>query len=595
MNGKFYRFDNFLLDTQTKQLFYKNKSINLSYKSFDILLYLIQNPGRIVTKEEIFQSVWTDSFVEENNLPVHVSALRRVLGEKRGDSRFIKTVSGRGYSFIANVEEIDKLPIIVSTLPRKIASGSEDELSDTLTSIAILPFTSENKTADFEYLAGGITQSLIDSLSQLPKLKVMAYTAVKNYQNFELNLQEIGFQLGVDKILYGTIIEFKNNLEISVELINAADKSYLWGTQYNCQFADVFAVKQEISLVIAEKLKLRLKESDKSNLAKPQTSDSDAYKLYLKGNFIMDDFASHNDRRKRLSLALSFFQQSIKKDPQFAPTYAAVGRVYFFLFHNDFISRGEALTECRTALHLALNLNPRLSEAFVLKGMLQMFLEFDFREAEVSLIRAIELNPSNAYAYHMQSLLYLLLSKFDEAIFLQNKAIQLDPTSMAYNCGLINRFYYTKNFNKALVQAEETIELNERSGPAYLMLSLAYIELGLFDEAIKYSQKAFDNSPTEEVFLAQSYIYAVAGNESKARDILSRIQANQEFQKSSYLFVALVYNALGETDRALDYAEKGFEKEVIDVHTYMIKFDPRFRHLCEQPRFASLLQKLEEK
>lgn len=595
MNGKFYRFDSFLLNTKTKQLFDKNKSVNLSYKSADILLYLVRNSGRIVTKEELFQTVWTDSFVEENNLPVHVSALRRVLGEKRGDSRFIKTISGRGYSFIADVEEVNSQAFGASTSPEKGASDSVNELPDASTSIAVLPFTSENKIADFEYLASGITQSLIDSISQLPKLKVTAYTAVKNYRKPELDLQEIGFQLGVEKLLHGTITEYKNNLEISVELINAADKSYLWGTQYNCAFADVFAVRREISLVIAEKLKLRLNDADKSNLSEPQTFDSDAYKLYLKGNFIMDDFPAHKEPRKRLSSALSLFQQAIKKDPQFAPAYAAAGRVYFFLFHNNFISRDEASNRCRTVLQLALSLNPRLSEAFVLRGMIQMFLEFDFKEAKISLNRAIELNPSNAYAYHIQSLLYVLLSRFDEAILLQNKALQIDPTSTAYNCGLINRFYYTKHYNKAIVQAQETIELNERSGAAYLMSALAYAELGLFDEAVKYSQKASEYSPTEEVFLAQSYIYAVAGDESKARNILSDILGKRDFQKSNYLFVALVYDALGEIERALDYAEKGFGEEVIDMFLYIIKFDPRFKRLLRQSRFAALLQKLEEK
>lgn len=595
MNGKFYRFDSFLLNTKTKQLFDKNKSVNLSYKSADILLYLVRNSGRIVTKEELFQTVWTDSFVEENNLPVHVSALRRVLGEKRGDSRFIKTISGRGYSFIADVEEVNSQAFGASTSPEKGASDSVNELPDASTSIAVLPFTSENKIADFEYLASGITQSLIDSLSQLPKLKVTAYTAVKNYRKPELDLQEIGFQLGAEKLLHGTITEYKNNLEIRVELINAADKSYLWGTQYNCQLADVFAVRREISLVIAEKLKIRLNDTDKSNLSEPQTFDSDAYKLYLKGNFIMDNFPAHKERRKRLASALSLYQQAIKKDPQFASAYAAAGRVYFFLFHNNFISRDEASNRCRTVLQLALSLNPRLSEAFVLRGMIQMFLEFDFKEAKISLNRAIELNPSNAYAYHIQSLLYVLLGRFDEAILLQNKALQIDPTSTAYNCGLINRFYYTKHYNKAIVQAQETIELNERSGAAYLMSALAYIELGLFDEAVKHSQKAAEYSPTEEVLLAQSYIYAVAGDESKARNILSDILAERDFQKSSYLFVALVYDALGEIDRALDYAEKGFGEEEIDVYLYMIKFDPRFKRLLRQPRFAELAQTLEEK
>lgn len=593
MNGKFYRFDSFLLDTRTKQLFLQNKPVNLSYKSFDILLYLVQNPGRIVTKEELFQSVWADSFVEENNLPVHVSALRRILGEKRGDSRYIKTVSGRGYSFIADVEEVDKSALKIPASPEITAIASKSDSIAPLTSIAVLPFTSENKIADFEYLSSGITQSFIDSLSQLPQLKVMAYSAVKNYRKSELDLQEIGFQLGVEKILFGTLTRYKNNLEISVELINASDKSYLWGTQYTSEFSDVLEVKQKISVLIAEELKLRLTESDRLKLARPQTSDSDAYKFYLKGNFILDDFSSHKDRRKRLYSALNFFRQAIKKDSQFAPAYASVGSVYFFLFYNNFISRAEALTECRAALHSALNLDPRLSEAFVLEGMLQMFLEFNFEKAENFFGQAIELNPNNAYAYHIKSLLSVVLGKFEEAIFLQNKAIQLDPTSTAYNCGLINRFYFTKNYNKAIVHAEETIELDERSGPAYLALALASAQSGLFGEAAKYSQKAFDNAPTEEMTLAQSYVFAAAGNKSKARKLLNRILAKDNIRAETYTHIAAVCGALGESEQGFDYLEKAFEEKSIEG--YLTEIDPRFSPLRALPRFACLLKKLKEK
>lgn len=214
--NEFYKFFDFTLNPATRRLLIQNEEVVVSSKAFDILSYLVENRGKIVSKDELFQMIWADSFVEENNLPVHISALRRILGDKRGESRFIKTVSGRGYSFIAPVEK-SKTP---AALPKNDGLNLVNNSPDKQNSIAVLPFAFENENADLEYLAGGLTQSLIESLSQIPNLKVMAYTAVKNYRKSNLDLSEVGFQLSVDKILLGTLTEHKNRLDLSVELIN---------------------------------------------------------------------------------------------------------------------------------------------------------------------------------------------------------------------------------------------------------------------------------------------------------------------------------------------------------------------------------------
>lgn len=591
MKDKAFQFADFYLDPKQRKFLYQNQPVHLSSRAFEILSLLIQKHGEVVEKEEILKKVWSDSYVEEGNLAVHIYALRRVLDEKRGERKFIETVSGRGYSFVFPVNEVKTDEILLAAEPiDRTNFHLSKNLFDATISLAILPFAIETNDAELEYLASGITQSLIDDVSQIPQLKIMAYSAVKNYRDASLDFQEIGFLLGVDTLILGRISQYKNNLEISVELVRAIDKSYLWGTQYSCQFTDLLQIKKDISLAIVKKLKLRLNTAEETSLTRQQTSSSSAYKSYLKGKHLLDNYQSQKDYEQSLNSALRFFQQAIKEDPNYAPAYVGVARIYHNLNIYSLLSRREAYQKCQTYIQLALNIDKNLSDAHVSNGIVQMILQPNLAEAENSFKRAIDLNPNNSRAYHFYSIASVCTGKFQTALSYQNKALQFDPTSVVFNSGLADRLLCIGNYSEAIVQAEETLELYSWSFHSYFILARAFAELGMYEEALKKCQQASEINSSEEIIFLQAYIYALMGDGKKSQEILN--QALEKFDRKfiDFTAVAKVYSVLGEKDKALACLEKALD-EGSESLVYL-KIDSSFANLREDSRFNAILQKL---
>jgi len=592
MSGKNYTFGDYVLDTRKRELSLRSRSIEVSVKAFDILEFLVENRDKTVTKEELFDSIWSDSFVEESNLPVHISALRRSLGEKRGETKYIKTIFGSGYKFIAEVEEIAAITEKDERLGEKEAAVDLNFIQSNTDSIAVLPFVSLDDDPEIEYLAEGLTQDLINQFAQSSELKVMAFSAVKNYRNSKLDFPEIGFQMNVERIFNGTVKKFKDKLDVYVELINVKDRSIIWGSRYSRSFDDIFSIKEEISDKVLEILEIGKRENGLTENKQKQV-DAETYNSYLKGLYILTNFANSEDRRKSLESALKLFRQAVKSDPSFAPSYAAIGKIHFFQYNNDYISKSDALALCRTAFQRAIICDPNLSEAYVLEGMMKMFFESDFVKANECFIKALKLNPNDAYAYHMQSLLFVVLGKFDKAFEAQNKAIRLDPTSTSYNCGLLNRFFFAGNFNRAITHAEETIEMNERSVPAYLVLALSYAMLGVYDEALKTIRKAQEFSLLPDYLLTESYFLALTGDEENARKILAEVSADKNTAELLFSDIALVYMALGEEEKAIDVIEKSCSNGYI--MNYLLQYDPRMEPLKKNPRYLSILQDIHQR
>lgn len=591
MNSKLYKFDSFCLDPKQRKLLSEKGVVQLSSRAFEMLLLLVQKQGEVVEKSEILEKVWSDSVVEESNLVVHISALRRVLGETRGERKFIETVSGRGYSFVFPIEEAElkqKSAKLKNDAP--FTSKTEQTALDDSDSLAVLPLVNKSGNADYEYLADGITQSLIANLSQIPALKVMAYNAVAPYKASAQDYSEIGFLLGARNLLLGWITEFKNYFEISVELINAQNKQLIWGTHYNCEFTDIFKVRKEISLIIAEKLQISLNNLDKTNLTRQQTSDSDAYKSYTKGMYLLGSNSTSKFREESLHSALKCFRQALKKDPHYALAYTGIGYAYYRLLNINAVSRSKAYQECKTALQLALNFDARLSDALILDGIIKHFFERNPSDAEKSFDRAIESNPNNPIAFHYKSLLLCCFEKHREALFYQNKAIQLDPISIFLHNGLSRRFFLGGDYNKAIIQAEETLELDNELVAPYFILALSYAALGLLDEALENIEKALRIQPTEEMFLAQSYIFALKGETVQAAEILQNVLDKSSKEQIDFTDVAIVYAALRENDKAFKYLDKAFKKG--DTNILLLRTDPRFEYLHRDSRFMPLLRKL---
>jgi adenylate cyclase len=587
MNGKFYKIDDFVLDMQRRCLFYENHPVQLSSRAFDILSYLIERKGEIVEKEELLQRVWTDSFVEEGNLAVHISAIRRILLEKKGESTYIRTISGRGYSFIAPVAEVESLTEVATISGNRSRPGFENQ--EKHLSLAVLPFTFEESKKDNEYLADGITRSLINDLSQLPNLKVLAHSAVKKYKNSELELQEIGFLLDANKILTGHISKYEGKLEIVAELINASDKRCIWGSTQFFELDDIFKVKNEIALSIAGKLKRQLSIARESKVLDQKEVNVEAQKLYFRGKFILESRTTKKQPEEVLHQALKFFKEAVKKDPNYALAYVGIGSVYVSLHNHNLLEREKAYSEATKALQMALHITDKLSEIYVLKGSIEIMFETNFAKADKSLDKAIKLNSNNPDAYHWKSYICICFGKFDEAVGLENKAAELDPTSIYFNEMLTRIFFYSGNYNETIVQAEELLEFDESTVTSYFFMALSYAKLGFFDLALLNIEKVIALRDSPETLLNKAFIYGLSGNKAKAKDILKNV-LGQSSRQIDYADVASVFAVLGDSENVFAYLNRAFDEGKTNLN--FIKVDVRFENLYSNERFKELLVKL---
>jgi TolB-like protein len=345
-----YEFGPFLIDEGERVLRRHGQLVPLTPKVFDILLVLVQNSGRVLTKNEMMNLVWPDTTVEESNLARNVSTLRKALGNGPDEHEYIETIPWRGYRFIAKVRQ------------------SSDERA-AIDSLAVLPFLNESADPTTDYLADGITESLINQLSRVASLKVMSRNSVLRYKTAEAkesfpDSRTIGRELGVRAVLTGRIREVDGILIVSVELIDAANNTHLWGSQYNREHSDILALQNSLSQQIAEVLRVRLTSSEKLELVKRQTESSEAYHLYLKGRFYWNKLTADG-----VGKGIELFKEAIQKDPNYALAYTGLLDGYTYL-NNP--------VEARKAAVKALELDPTLGEAHASLGFFSFLYDWDW-------------------------------------------------------------------------------------------------------------------------------------------------------------------------------------------------------------------------
>lgn len=584
MSNILFKFGDFVLNPETRHLFRQTETVRLPPHAFDILLFLIQKRGTVVLKDELLQQIWPGTFVEETNLAVHVSAIRRVLGEKRGENKYIETISGRGYCFVA--------PVKVVEANENIASGDDlqppesAKVSGKIRSIAVLPFTNDSNVSSIRYLSEGITEGLIKSLAQINQLKVFARSAVFQYQNQDLHLQEIGFLLGADAILTGHILSVDQQLEISVELVKVFDQSHVWGMHYRCHFDDIFKIKMEIALAVTENLQVNLNRADAAQLRQVPTISSDAYKLYLKGRYLLS-----KKTKDGFLNGIEFFKRALKKDPNYALAYSGIADAYLLLCIHYHLPTSDTIPKAKAAVELALALDETLSEAHASRGHIQSRHEWKWEEAEMSFKRALALNPNNTIALRWYSSILIYLGRFQEGLSYQYKALELDPFSLHANTELGARFNYMREYDKAVEQLEEVIEIEPDFMFALTQLAMSYEKLGFHELALECAEKASNLFPSWEIETFKAWVYASAGEQTKAREILQAVLNNSGHEALDYCELATVYAALNDNQQSLDYLEKAIEKKSISICA--LKTDPRLDTLHSEGKFKELLERVE--
>lgn len=452
-------------------------------------------------------------------------------------------------------------------------------------SLAVLPFTNAGANADMEYFSDGITESIINALSRLPKLRVIARSIVFRYKGRDIDPLQAGDELAVRAVLTGRVRQTNDSLVIGTELIDVANGAQLWGEHYNRKMADVFEVQEEIAKVITERLRLKLAVKDKKQLVKRYTGNPEAYQAYLKGRYNWD-----KRTKGAMGRAIQYFQQAIEIDPAYAVAYSGLADCFITLGWFRAAPAKEVFPKAKAAAMKALEIDDKLSEAHTSLAYVKFLHDWDWKGAERELKRAIKLNPKYPTARQWYAVYLWAMGRFDESIEQANRAVELDPLSRANNLTLGMALFFARRFEQSAEQLRKTLEIEPRFFPARVSLSFAYEQLGRFEEAVAEAEAARAAEDLPLVLGQLGSAYAHAGRRDEALAIIETLAAQAKERYVSPFEVATIYAGLEDTEQALHWFEKALEERA----SWMIflKTSPKFDKLRSAPGYSSLLERI---
>ena len=455
---------------------------------------------------------------------------------------------------------------------------------EAIDSVAVLPFVNASGDPNSEYLSDGITESLINSLSQLPHLKVMSRDSAFMYKGKQTDARTVGSALGVRAVLEGRVMQRGDTLAISTELVDARDNSHIWGQQYNRNSTDVFTLQEEIAKEMTTALRMRLTGDDEKRMAKNYTANPDAYQDYLKGRFWWNKRSEEG-----LNRGIEYFQQAIAKDPTYALAYAGLADCYRGLGYYGFVRPKETYPKAKEAALKALQIDYTLAEAHTSLSGIMTDYDWDWAGARTELQRAIALNPNYATAHQWYGALLGQIGSGEEAIAEYKRALELDPLSLIINLNVGVGFIYVRQYDPAIAQLRKTLELDPNFALAHIFLGFAYVQKSMYNEATSEYEKALTISPGNTMVLAYlGHSYARSGRRAEAAKLLDQLN---DFSKRNYVPAprrAYIYIGLGEKEKAFESLEKAYEERSIGIFIINPILDP----LRSDPRFTDLLRRM---
>ncbi len=461
-----------------------------------------------------------------------------------------------------------------------IYGGSENS---GITSIAVLPFTNTSNDPEKEYLSDGISESLINRLSQLPGVKVIANSSSSRYKGKEADPQEVARALDITGIVTGRVSQRGDQLTVSVELIDGRDSTQVWGEQYNRKAADVLTVQGEISREIAEKLRVRLTPGQQQVHATRDSVKPEAYELLLKGYWHRSR-GSAEDRRK----AGEYFNLAVRVDPEYALAYAELSDIYRSLVDSSLLDPKEYSPKGKAAAQRAIELDESLAEGHYALANLQTDA-WEWEEAEREYKRAIEANPNLALAHRWYSTYLKFMGRHEQALDEIKRAKELDPLSPGLNATVGHTYYFARRYNEAIEALKTTREMNQGYPYTHLFLGFTYAAKGMYREAIAAYQDAIRlglDTPNTQIFLGA--VYAQSGDRARAEAILKRLRTSKAHISAGQL--AVLYAALGEREQAFTSLKKAYEAR--DLHLKNLGVSPGYDSMRSDPRFQDLLRRV---
>jgi TolB-like protein/DNA-binding winged helix-turn-helix (wHTH) protein/Flp pilus assembly protein TadD len=634
---RFYEFGPFRLDPNRHRLFLGDEVVPLSPKAIQTLILLVENRGKLLERESLMDALWPHVIVEDANLTVTVSQLRKALNQNGEKGEFIETIPRVGYRFVADICEVIKEPATlvpeerklqpmtgkveanettaappelqpqISLLPeqrrprrtqrrlivvlalcliitvgamayRLVGSGSSAPAN--ISSVAVLPLKNLTGDPTAEYFSDGMTESIISELSKIPELKVISRASVFIFKGKEIDPTEAARRLGVASIVEGSLLKSKDRIRVQLRLVDAADGHVIWsGDSYERAAADIFEVQDEISCNVAEHLRPVFCAGKP---ARRSTENLAAYEAYLKGRYYMSQRTAEG-----LMKAIQFFQQAVEIDARYALAYCDLAECYKLAVWYVPMPASEAVPELQTAAIKATELDSSLAEAHVAMAEVYSF-QWRWNESLAENERAITLNPGYGAGHHNVALALALTGRNAEALTHIQRARELDPLSVIINTDFGWVYYLGHRYDEAIAQYQKALELDPNFTLAHFDLALAYSALGRHDEAIAEMQKARGRG--SDYLAGLGYLYAVAGRRAEALTTLAELQRLAEQQYVPPYHFAWIYTGLGDKDKAIALLQQVYAEHT--QHVVDFKTVPMFDSLRSDKRFQELVQKV---
>ncbi len=616
-----FEFSGFRLEPQRRMLSrIDGAPVGLNDKALDTLLYLVERAGQLVTKDELVKALWPTTVVEENNLYVVISALRRALKDDSAE-RLIATVAGRGYQFVGEVRAVSKatpapsasVPAVAAIAPASItpamlpSEASKRRLAVALgavlvlvigiaaafialrqplasqssaspATLAVLPFkplTVDDRNASLEL---GMAETLIAGLNS-GGLSVSPLSSVRRYAGIEQDGLAAGRALGVQTVLEGHLQRVGSQLRVSARLLNVSDGRQLWAQRYDEAFTDIFSVQDTIAAKVRAALAAELR--GEAPALRRYTGDAEAYQLYANGTYHL--------HRVALTQALAQFEQAVARDPNFALAYVGIADAHALLGVFGAVAPHDTFPQARRAVDEALQIAPELSEAHTSLGHIKAQYEHDWAGAERAFRRALELNPSNARAHQWYGLYLAGRGQFDEGIAQLRRAQALEPAQPIFSALIGMLMIYQRHYDEAIEQLRLTLEMDPDFPTTNTYLAAAYLRRGDYDQAWDHLGRMKSVAPGSAGYLGQ--LYALSGRRTEALAELERLLALSKSRYVPAYDIATIHAALGDADQTFAWLARAFEERSQLVA--LLPWEPVFDGIRTDARYAALAKRLE--
>ncbi|MGE0132982.1 MAG: protein kinase [Blastocatellales bacterium] len=465
-------------------------------------------------------------------------------------------------------------------------SGSSQAFSGPIDSVAILPLTNASDDPAAEYLSDGVTESIINALSRVPRLRVMARSTVFRFKGREVDPLEIGAELNVRAVFNGRLLQRGENLVIKAELVDASDGALVWAEQYTRKSGDIFELEDEIARQISEHLKVKLSSEQRQGLAKHYTDNAEAYELYLRGRYFWNQRSLPGMKK-----GIEYFVQAIRRDPRYALAYAGMADCYLMLSVYQLPPR-EFVPKARMLIRRALECDDQLAEAHASFGSLSFWYDWDFIKAEQEYLRAIELNPNLPETYQWLAYLYGAQNRFDEAFQRMRRAQSLDPLSIVIATNTGELLYRARRFDEAVAQCEKALDMDSQFAKALYWRAMAWIASDKLTEAGTFLEAAM-SGPDEARAIASvmlAVVCARTGRREQAQSIFDRLRQYAEKNYFPPFYFAAIAASLGDNDQAFAWLDKAYQER--SGWMPWLKHEPLFDSLHQDARFNDLLRRV---